>query len=218
VVLSKDMTDQFVEAYKETTDGREYNATTSTDFLRRMSTNYKNRLENSNTGHAFYIYTMFAERGKLSTRTVTLQKSEGPYDVAVQQFMAAGKPTSPDCLCLVSAMKFRDTAVSKELKDDRERIRNEARSIVVRVTSGKKLNEVEAKGMANEIASDIKKMIKEKKYPSNCVIGVIIADPDLQYKDGVIATSKQDMERIQVAYKTSQFNVIVLIVAIPSDS
>ena len=218
MVSSKDMTDQFAEAYKETTDGKEYNAGTAGDLLKKMSTNYKNRLEKDNTGHAFYIYTMMAERGKLASRTVTLHKTDGPYDVVVQQCMLAGKPTSPDCICLVSAMKFRDTAVSKELKDDKEKIRSEAKNIVTKAISGKKLNQVEAKEVANEIARNIAKMIKEKKYPSNCAIGVIIADPDLQYKDGVISTTKQDMERIQVSFKTSQFNVIVLIVAIPADS
>eukprot|EP00826_Nyctotherus_ovalis_P012265 TRINITY_DN13224_c0_g1_i7.p2 TRINITY_DN13224_c0_g1~~TRINITY_DN13224_c0_g1_i7.p2 ORF type:complete len:223 (+),score=75.44 TRINITY_DN13224_c0_g1_i7:245-913(+) len=218
MIPTNDMKDQFSEAYSETMADKEYNSGTASDILKKMSINYKNRLERAHTGHAFYIYTMLSERGKLTRRTVSLYQSDGNYDSTVHQYMLAGKPTNPDCMCLVVAMKFRPGSVSAELKRDKENLRTEARNIVTKTLSGKTLNEVESKLLAKEIGTSIKDMIKSKKYPSNCAVGVVIADPDLNYKDGVISSSSQDMEKIQVSYKTSQFNVIVLIVAIPADT
>lgn len=218
VIASKEITGLFSDAYHEVMDGKEYNTGTSSELLRQMSINYKGRLEKEHTGHSFYIYTMMSEHGKLGRRTVTIYKCDGDYDTIAHQYMAASKATSPDCMCLTSATKFRPGSVNAELKADKEKLRAEAKNIVMKAVTGKTLNEVENKALATDIAKAIKDMIKGKKYPSNVAIGVVIADPDLIYKDGVISSSKQDMEKIQVSYKTSQFNVIVLIVAIPVDT
>lgn len=217
-IRAKELTDECAEAYYETLKDKEYSTRTANDLLAKMSMNYKTRLERAHTGYAFYIYTMLSDSGKLARRSITLFKSDGLYDVAVQQYMAGDKSTNPDCICLVSATQLTSERVSDDMKDDKAAIKTEAKSIVTEAVTGKTLNEVENRKLANDIARDIKTMIKSKKYQSNCMIGVIIGDPELEYIDGVISTSNQDMLKIQVSYKTYQFNVSVLIVATPCDS
>ena len=161
------------------------------------------------------IYTMISEQGKLNERTVTFHKSDGPYDMASQQYISSDKPTNPDCMCLVFATKLKSGNISEELKNDEGELKNQVKSMVTETVSGRIFNNLENKQLANDIVRNIRAILRTKNYRQNCSIGVIIADPELEYVDGMISSSYQKMLKMQVICKTYQFKVIVLIVFLP---
>eukprot|EP00826_Nyctotherus_ovalis_P053586 TRINITY_DN6987_c0_g1_i12.p1 TRINITY_DN6987_c0_g1~~TRINITY_DN6987_c0_g1_i12.p1 ORF type:complete len:250 (-),score=56.66 TRINITY_DN6987_c0_g1_i12:47-796(-) len=212
------MADQFQETYGEVVKEKEYSEESAGDIMKEILMNYKDKLEMVNLGHSFYIYTMISDHNKLVKRTVALLKSDGEYDSAVNLFMNSENESSPDCMCLLSAVNYRPGNVDHLFKKDKENIQSEAKAIVVKEIAGKTLSEEENKIIANSIAKGIKDMMINKKYAINCMIGVIVIDPEVKYKDGVMISKNQDMEQIQISYKTYQFNVIILIVAVPYDT
>lgn len=184
-------------------------------LLSEFSAKYKDRLEQNFGGHAFCIYTMIGDCGKLSRRSIGLIKSDCGYDSATQVYFGAAKPDGPDCLSIVAATKNRQGSITQELKENKQKLRETINEIIIKNVKGKKFNETENKFIATSISKQIKDVIVGIKCKCNYTIGTIILETNVDYTDNVIRTPGQDMETIQVSYRNEEFNFCVFVSFVP---
>ena len=185
-------------------------------LLSIYSNGYKNKLEQTYSGHQYFIYTMFAQCGELMGRSVDLIKSDPKFDTGIYMYVGAVKADGADTFSFVSAMKERKGKISPEIKNSKGTLEANAKKIIEDNIQGKRFNETGNKMIAKTISRSIKDLIVNEIRTCNCTIGTIIIKPNIVYNENVIFTAGKDIEIIQVQYKNEEFNVISIIALVPS--
>lgn len=203
------------EAYEKSFVTQVYTSANNARFLSEFSTNYKKRLEENYGGHAFCIYNMISGYGNFSRRSISLIKSDRGCDSATQVYFGAAKQDGPDCLSLVAVTRRREGTIDQELKDNKNKLKDEIHQVMVKSVQGKKFNESGNKLITKNLVRQVKDVIINTQCKCNYTIGAIILEGSTEYTDNVTRTQEQEMEIIQLNYKNEEFDLGVFVAFVP---
>jgi len=203
------------EQYNKGIYKQAYSQENIANILSQYINDYKSKLEGNFNGHSFVIYGVVSECGKLSRRSVSIEKSSYGYDTATQFYIGAVIPEGIDCLLLVTSIKTRQGQISANIKNGKEGLESEVKEIITRHVQGKTFNETGNTMIAMNISKEIKKLVEREEPLCNSIIGTIILEPGIEYNDYLTHTVNDNIELLQVNHKDDTFLVLVLISLIP---
>eukprot|EP00826_Nyctotherus_ovalis_P022524 TRINITY_DN17444_c0_g1_i1.p1 TRINITY_DN17444_c0_g1~~TRINITY_DN17444_c0_g1_i1.p1 ORF type:complete len:130 (-),score=28.58 TRINITY_DN17444_c0_g1_i1:41-430(-) len=105
--------------------------------------------------------------------------------------------------------------MSVNIKSGREMLETKIQEVIARNVQGVTFNETGNKMIAMNVSKEAKKLIKKEEKLCNSIIGTIIFESDIEYKDYLTHASGESLELLQVKYKNEEFNIIVIVFLIP---